>query len=112
MQGAYNGIAAQGFQYDVVNHQYNFVDPNTGMTANHVEAMWQQAIKQNLNRCSAQQAVAWFQITQQSSCGTRDSRNILASTFGLNFPTSTLYEINGKNNVFFKSTDLSKKTTF
>ena len=39
MWGAYNGIAAQGFQHDVVNHQYNFVDPNTGVTTNHVEAM-------------------------------------------------------------------------
>ena len=43
MWGAYNGIAAQGFQHDVVNHQYNFVDPNTGVTTNHVEAMWQRA---------------------------------------------------------------------
>ena len=43
MWGAYNGIAAQGFQHDVVNHQYNFVNPNTGVTTNHVEAMWQWA---------------------------------------------------------------------
>ena len=43
MRGAYNGIAAQGFQHDVVNHQYNFVDPNTGVTTNHVESMWQRA---------------------------------------------------------------------
>ena len=40
MWGAYNGIAAQGFQHDVVNHQYNFVDPNTGVTTNYVETMW------------------------------------------------------------------------
>ena len=39
MWGAYNGIVGQGFQHDVVNHQYNFVDPNTGVTKNHVEAM-------------------------------------------------------------------------
>ena len=43
MWGAYNSIAAQGFQHDVVNHQYNFVDPNTGVTTNHVEAMRQWA---------------------------------------------------------------------
>ena len=43
MWGACNGIAAQGFQHDVVNHQYNFVDPNTGVTTNHVETMWQRA---------------------------------------------------------------------
>ena len=43
MWGAYNVIAAPGFQQDVVNHQYNFVDPNTRVTTNHVEAMWQRA---------------------------------------------------------------------
>ena len=43
MLGAYIGIAAQGFQHNVVNHQYNFLDPNTGVTTNHVEAMWQWA---------------------------------------------------------------------
>ena len=42
MLGAYNGIAAQGFQHDVVSHQNNFVDPNTEVTTNHFEAMWQQ----------------------------------------------------------------------
>ena len=48
MWGAYNGIAAQGFQHDVINHQYNFVDPNTGVTTNHVKAIW-LGLKQNLN---------------------------------------------------------------
>ena len=43
MLGAYNGTAAQSFQYDVVDHQYNFVDPNTGVRTNHAEAMWQRA---------------------------------------------------------------------
>ena len=42
MWGAYNGIVAQGFKHDVANHQYNFVDPNTRVTTNHVEAMWQR----------------------------------------------------------------------
>ena len=32
-----------GFQHDVVNHQYNFVDPNTGVKTNHVKAMRQRA---------------------------------------------------------------------
>ena len=39
----YNGTAAQGFQHDVVNRQYNFDNPNTGVTTNSVEAMWQRA---------------------------------------------------------------------
>ena len=43
MWGDDNGITAQGFQHDVVNHQYKFVDPNSGVTTSHVEAMWQQA---------------------------------------------------------------------
>ena len=43
MWGAYNGIAAQGFQHDVVNHQYNYFDPNTKVTTNHIKAMWQRA---------------------------------------------------------------------
>ena len=43
MWHAYNGIAAEGFQHNVVNHQYKFVDPNSGVTTNHVEAMWQWA---------------------------------------------------------------------
>ena len=43
MWGAYNGIVAQGFQHDVMSHQYNFVDPIAGVTTNHAEAMWQRA---------------------------------------------------------------------
>ena len=43
MWDANNSIAAQAFQQDVVKPQYNFVNPNTGVTTNHVEAMWQQA---------------------------------------------------------------------
>ena len=39
---AYNSIAAQGFWHNVVNHQYDFVDTNTGVTTNDVRAMWQK----------------------------------------------------------------------
>ena len=53
-------------------------------------------LKQNLNQCLAQQIVTWFQITWQSSCGIRDLKNILTSTFRLNLPNSTLFELNGK----------------
>ena len=36
-------------------------------------------------------------ITWQSSCGIRDLKNILTSTFGLKLLNSALYELNGKN---------------
>ena len=98
MWGAYNGIAAQGFQHNVVNHQYNFVDPNTGFTTNHVKAMWQRAKARfksmfgPTNRHMIPDYLTW-----QSSCGIRDLENILTSTFGLKLPNSTPYKLNGKN---------------
>ena len=60
--------------------------------------------KQNLIQGSAQQIVAWFQITWESSCGTKDSKNILTSTFELKLLSSNLYELDGKSK--------GKKTTF
>ncbi len=46
--GAYNWIANRPpypspYQHVTVNHQTNFVDPITGTTTNHVEAMWKRA---------------------------------------------------------------------
>ena len=40
--GCLDGIAAQGSQRAVVNHQCNFVDPYTGMITNYAETMWQR----------------------------------------------------------------------
>ncbi len=45
---AYNWIANRPpypypWQHSTVNHQQNFVDPVTGTTTNHVEAMWKRA---------------------------------------------------------------------
>ena len=37
-----NDIAAEGFQRDVFNHQYKFIDSNTGIITKHVEAILQQ----------------------------------------------------------------------
>ena len=101
MWGTYNGIAAQGFQHDVVNHQYNFVDPNTGVTTSQVEAMWQWD-KAKFKSIFSPKTVAWFQITWQSSCGIRDSKNIFIFTFGLKLTSSNLYELHDKKKRLFK----------
>ena len=72
MWGAYNGIAAQGFQHDVVNHQYNFVDPNTGVTTNYVEEMWQRAKAKfksmfGLRKCNSAYICKSLDIAKQNS---------------------------------------------
>ena len=80
----------------------------TNITLSILILGWQQimsrqcgsGLKQNLNQCSTQQIMTWFQITWQSSCGTRNSRNILISTFGCKLPNSTLYELHGKKQLF------------
>ena len=56
MWGAYNGIAAPGFQHDVVNHQYNFVDLILGLQQT-MSRQCGSGLKQNLNQCLAQQIV-------------------------------------------------------
>ena len=92
----------------------------TNITLSILLLRWQQTmsrqcdsgLKQNLNQCSAQQIVTWFQIIWHNSCGIRDSVNILISTFGLELPNSTLFEFHGKDTTFLKSTDLSKKTAY
>jgi hypothetical protein len=41
--GAYNQLANIGYAHGTVNHTLHFVDPNTGVTTNRVESMWQRA---------------------------------------------------------------------
>ncbi|XP_054752434.2 uncharacterized protein LOC129258002 [Lytechinus pictus] len=45
MWRAYNNLPnlPGQYQHGVVNHTLNFVDPNTGVTTNRVESMWQRA---------------------------------------------------------------------
>ena len=40
---AYNDLQASAYLYGTVNHTLNFVDLQTGVTKNHVEAMWCRA---------------------------------------------------------------------
>lgn len=39
---AYNNISSLGFEHEVVIHERYFVDPNTGVHTNNVEAYWQR----------------------------------------------------------------------
>ena len=96
MWGAYNGIAAQGFQHMLWTTNITLSILILGLQQT-MSRQCGSGLKQNLNQCLAQQIVTWFQITWQSSCGIRDLKNILTSTFGLKLPNSTLYELNGKN---------------
>ena len=43
MWAAYNNLLALAHVHDTVNHRPLFVDPYTGVTPNHVEAMWCRA---------------------------------------------------------------------
>ena len=45
MWAAYNQLPnlAAGYQHGTVNHTLHFVDPNTGVCTNRVEAMWSRA---------------------------------------------------------------------
>ena len=108
MWGAYNGIAAQSFQPDVVNHRYNFIDPNTEVTTNHVKAIWQRgkgkfkSMFGPTNRGMIQDYLTEFK---------RNQRYMEHSYFDFwtqVTPSSTLYEIQNKNTASFKSKDLSK----
>ena len=109
--GAYNRIAAQGFQHDVVDHQHNFIDPNTGVTTNDVEALWQQ-VKAKFKSMLGLANYNMIPDYLAEFCGTRDSRNILTSTFELKLPNSTQYELHGKNMAFLNPQIEVKKLLF
>ena len=43
MWAAYNGLQAPVYLHGTVSHTLNFVDPQAGVTTNHVEAVWCRA---------------------------------------------------------------------
>lgn len=47
--GAYGGLTQLGFEHHVVVHENHFVDPETGIHTNNVEAFWQRC-KRRLKR--------------------------------------------------------------
>lgn len=36
----YSGLSSEGFRHMTVNHGYHYVDPDTGVTTNHIESRW------------------------------------------------------------------------
>lgn len=48
---AYDRLGNAGYNHLRVNHRYNFVNPITGATTNHVERMWKEAKRRNMHEC-------------------------------------------------------------
>lgn len=47
---AYSTLEDEGYNHLVVNHKYNFVDPQTFATTNHVESQWQKLKQKHKQR--------------------------------------------------------------
>jgi transposase-like protein len=47
---AYNTISYEGYENLTVNHKYNFLDPRTYATTNHVESDWQKVKQKHKER--------------------------------------------------------------
>jgi transposase-like protein len=47
---AYNTINHFSYTHMTVNHKYNFVDPRTHATTNHVESVWQKVKQKHKER--------------------------------------------------------------
>jgi transposase len=47
---AYNTISYEGYEHLTVNHKYNFVDPRTYATINHVESVCQKVKQKHKER--------------------------------------------------------------
>lgn len=109
--GVYNGITTQNFQYDVVNHQYNFFNPNIGVTTSHVEAMqrWAKVKLKSIFSPANGDLIADYLATLMWNKRFKDHFYFLLCTQVLNY---TIYELCRKNTYFFKSTDLFKEVFF
>ena len=95
----------------LINQQYNFVNPNTGVTTKHVEVMWQRAkakfksMFSPTNCAMTPDYLAEFMWNQKFK-----ERSYFH--FWTQVTQLHLYELHGKNMTFYKCTDLSKKTVF
>ena len=72
MWRAYGGIAAMAYQHLTVNHQMNFVGPQTGAHTQNIQRSWKAAKERNKRQC-------WI-LTYASGCGENDTRTWTYST--------------------------------
>ena len=95
----------------LINQQYNFANPNTGVTTKHVEVMWQRVKAKLKSMCSPTNRAMTPDYLAEIMWNQRFKEHSYFR-FWTQVTQLHLYELHGKNMTFFKCIDLSKKTVF